>query len=472
MSNNKNNGWSNKAKSYFLDVVLNKENVDKVGLSDKPIPSFVVDWLVSKYSDGNDIDINAINVFIEKYLPEKSMKEEIKHKLMKNGSSKLLDSLKVKVDLVKSEYKAKLSSIGLDNLKINESIINDNPIILHGDTWGQVNLLYKIGDQPGKSEVWVNDFKIMQTGVVDLDYYIENREKFTLEEWIDLLIASIGYDPNYYSFEAKKYMLMRLVPMVQPRVNIIELAPKGTGKSTIFSKFSSSVWLISGGIVTRAQLFFNMKDKVEGILSFYDVIVLDEVQTIKFSNPGEIIGALKGYLQSGEYRVMGHRGTAESGLVILANIKIGIDGKPVNKFVLKDLPDFLQETAFIDRFHGLIPGWELPRIEKKSLVSKGYVLRTDYLSKVFHLFREKNEYNDYVKQHVKSLGDIRDVRSVEQISAGLLKLLYPDLKSIGSIENFEKFCVEPAKELRQLVREQMSIKDSEYKLEIADIDVV
>ena len=131
-----NSSWSEKAKNYFLDVVLNKENVDKVGLSDKPIPSFVVDWLVSKYSDGNDIDINAINSFIVKYLPEKSMKEEIKYKLMKTGSSKLLDSLKVKVDLAKTEYKAKLSSIGLDNLKINESIISNNPIILHGDTWG------------------------------------------------------------------------------------------------------------------------------------------------------------------------------------------------------------------------------------------------------------------------------------------------------------------------------------------------
>jgi ATP-dependent Lon protease len=292
-----------------------------------------------------------------------------------------------------------------------------------------------------------------------------------LEEWIDLLISSIGYNPDYYSFKAKQYMLMRLVPMVQPRVNLIELAPKGTGKSTVFSKISSNVWLISGGIVTRAQLFYNMKDKIEGILAYYDVIVLDEVQTIKFNDPGEIIGALKGYLQSGEYRVMGHRGTADSGLVILANIKIGIDGKPVNKFVLQELPEFLQETAFIDRFHGLIPGWELPRIEKKSLVNSGYVLRTDYLNKIFHSIRNVTDYSDFVKRHVNSNGDVRDVRSVEQISTGLLKLLYPNIECIGSIENFEKYCVDPSKELRQKIREQMAMKDNEYKLNIAEINV-
>lgn len=461
--------WSNKVKEHFLDVTLNKAVVEKIGLRDKPIPSYVVDWLVSRYSNEDEIDINALNAFMEKYLPDKNRREEIKHRLKEGERVKLLDALKVTVDLAKGEDIAILSSLSLGKLKIPPVIVKVNPVLLYGDTWGQIELSYKISEETNRGEVWVEKFKIMQTGEIDFDYFIKQRKYFTLEEWIDMLIASMGYNPDYYTFKQKTYILLRLVPMVQPHVNIIELAPKGTGKSTVFSKLSRYVWLISGGVVTRAQLFYNMKDKTEGIIALYDVIVLDEVQTIKFTEPGEIIGALKGYLESSEYRVMGHRGTAEAGFVILANIQIGSDGFPVNKFVLQELPEFLQETAFIDRFHGIIPGWKIPRIEKISLLSRGYVLRSDYFYEILHLLRKKTECNDFVKMHLRSTGDVRDLRAVEQISTGLLKLLYPDLNV--SIENFEKFCVDIGKELRQLVREQMAIKDREYKREIASIQV-
>jgi len=461
--------WSNKVKEHFIDVTLNKAVVDKIGLRDKPIPSYVVDWLVSRYSNEDEIDINALNAFMEKYLPDKNRREEIKHRIKEGERVKLLDALKVIVDLTKGEDIAILSSLSLGKLKIPPAIVKVNPVLLYGDTWGHIELSYKISEETNRGEVWVEKFKIMQTGEIDFDYFIKQRKYFTLEEWIDMLTASMGYNPDYYTFKQKTYILLRLVPMVQPHVNIIELAPKGTGKSTVFSKLSRYVWLISGGVVTRAQLFYNMKDKTEGIIAFYDVVVLDEVQTIKFTEPGEIIGALKGYLESSEYRVMGHRGTAEAGFVILANIQIGSDGFPVNKFILQELPEFLQETAFIDRFHGIIPGWRIPRVEKKSLISRGYVLRSDYFYEVLHLLRRKTEYSDFVKKHLYSTGDVRDVRAVEQISTGLLKLFYPDLNL--SIENFEKFCVDKGKELRQLVREQMAIKDREYKWEIANIQV-
>jgi len=461
--------WSKKVKEHFPDVALNKAIVEKIGLRDKPIPLYVVDWLVSRYSKEDQIDINALNAFMEKYLPDKNRKERIKHRLKEGEKVKLLDALKVVVDLAKGEDIAILSSLNLGKLRIPPVIVKANPVLLYGDTWGQIELSYKINEEINRGEVWVEKFRIMQTGDIDFNYFVKQRKYFTLEEWIDMLIASMGYNPDYYTLKQKTYILLRLVPMVQPHVNIIELAPKGTGKSTVFSKLSRYVWLISGGVVTRARLFYNMKDKTEGIIALYDVIVLDEVQTIKFTEPGEIIGALKGYLESSEYRVMGHRGTAEAGFVILANIQIGSDGFPVNKFVLQELPEFLQETAFIDRFHGIIPGWKIPRIEKISLLSCGYVLRSDYFYEVLHLLRKKTEYSDFVKIHLHSTGDVRDVRAVEQISTGLLKLFYPDLNV--SIENLEKFCVDTGKELRQLVREQMAIKDREYKQEIARIQV-
>lgn len=461
--------WSNKVKEYFPDVALNKALVEKIGLKDRPIPSYVVDWLTGRYSSEDEVDKNALNAFMEKYLPDKTRKEEIKHRLIDGEKVKLLDALKVSVELSKGEYKGALSSIGLSNLRIPPSIVKSNPIILNGDVWGQVQLSFKINEETEKGEVWVEQFKIMQTGEIDFDYFVQQREHFTLEEWLDMLIASIGFNPSSYSFPQKIYILLRLVPMVQSNVNLMELAPKGTGKSTVFSRLSRYVWLISGGVVTRARLFYNMQANSEGIIAFYDAVVLDEVQTIKFTNPGEIIGALKGYLENCEYRVMGHRGTSEAGFIILANIQIGSDGLPIKKFVLQELPEFLQETAFVDRFHGIIPGWKIPRIEKKSILSEGYVLRSDYFYEILHLLRRKSEYSDFVKLHLHSTGDLRDVRAVERISTGLLKLLYPHLNV--SIENFEKYCVDVGKEVRQLVREQMALKDSEYKLRIADISV-
>ncbi len=462
---------SEKIKKYFSDVVINKALVEKVGLKERPIPSFVVDWLISKYSTEDDIDLNAINSFIEKYMPEKSKKEGIKHRLLTGEKVKLLDGLKVEVDLNVGKYKASLSSVSLSNLQIDPTIVRQYPVLLYGSVWGQVELSYRLNDEGNKNEVYVENFKLMQIGEIDLDYFIEQRRHFTLEEWIDVLIASMGYNPNFYTFDQKMYMLLRLIPMVQSRVNIIELAPKGTGKSTVFSKLSRYVWLISGGVVTRAQLFYNMKDKTEGIIAFYDAVILDEVQTIKFTDPGEIIGALKGYLENGEYRVMGHRGTAESGFVILANIKIGSDGYPINKFLLSELPDFLQETAFLDRFHGIIPGWRLKRIEKETILKIGFAFRADYYYEILNRLRKKTEYDDYVKKHLHTTGDIRDYKAVERVSTGLLKLLYPDL-SIINTDLFEKYCVGYAKEIRQIVRSQLSLKDAEYKKDIAQIEIV
>jgi len=462
------NNWSNKVKDYFPDVALNKAIVEKVGLRDKAIPSYVVDWLVSRYSDGDVVDMNALNMFMERYLPDKTRKEEIKHKLLEGKQVQLLDSVKCLVDLARGEYYGILLGVDLST-RINPSLIRTTPRLLHGDLWGQVKLAYRINDETSRGEVWIDDFKVMQTGDIDLEYFIEQRKHFSLEEWVDMIIASIGYNPDTYSFKQKVYLLVRLATMVYPRLNIMELSPKGTGKSTVFSKLSSYVWLISGGIVTRAKLFYDMSRKAEGILAFYDVVVLDEVQTIKFSEPGEIVGALKGYLESGEYRVMGHRGTADAGLIVLANIQIGSDGYPTNKFILQDLPTFMQETALIDRFHGILPGWLLPRIQKSSLLSAGHVLRSDYFSEILHLLRNRSEHSDFAKSHIHSTGDIRDVRAIERISTGLLKLLYPDLTV--SVDEFDKYCVETAKELRSLLREQMAIKDSEYKRSIATIEV-
>lgn len=266
------------------------------------------------------------------------------------------------------------------------------------------------------------------------------------------------------------WLISRLLPLVQPRVNLIELAPKGTGKSFVFSQLSRHAWLISGGVVTRAQLFYDMQQKSAGVITRYDAIILDEVQTIHFSNPGEIVGALKGYLESGEFRVMQFKGDSEAGLVLLANIPIGSDLRPRDSNYFSVMPDFLQETAFLDRFHGLIPGWQIPRITKESL-GEGMGLKADYFSEVLHALRGRPEYLDYVKTHLYSEGDLRDIRAVERLASGYLKLLFPDL-SCATSKHFEEYCLLPARQLRLEIRHQLATLDPEYKPELARVEVV
>lgn len=214
---------------------------------------------------------------------------------------------------------------------------------------------------------------------------------------------------------------------IEPRLNLIELAPKGTGKSYVLSQLSKYAWLISGGIVTRAKLFYDMHLKTPGVITKYDAVILDEVQTLKLKEEGEIIGALKGFLESGEFRVMGFAGNSEAGFALLANIPIGPDGKPLQSggrygCYFAALPHWLHRpdaTALLDRFHGLIPGWELPRIKHHHL-AEGMGLRADYLSEVLHALRLREEYAEFVSRATHSEGDLRDIKAIQRISSALI----------------------------------------------------
>jgi ATP-dependent Lon protease len=376
------------------------------------------------------------------------------------------------VNLDRGERFLTIPSLDVFNGHVVPSIVDSNPLLLSGSVWGAGRMQYRPTDQGG--EVWMVDFQPMQTALVDLDYYIDQRQLFTIQEWQSLLIQSMGYNPEFYSPQQSAWLIARLSLLVQPRVNLIELAPKGTGKSYIFSQLSKYGWLISGGIVTRAKLFYDMSAKAPGVITKYDTVILDEVQTIRLAEEGEVLGALKGFLESGQFRVMGFSGNSEAGLALLANIPIGSDGKPLESTgrygcYFDTLPHWLHgrdATALLDRFHGLIPGWELPRIEKRHL-AEGMGLRADYLSEVLHALRLRQEYQDFVTQNTTSDGDLRDITAVHRLAAAFLRLLFPDFRVTG--EEFTHFCLEPAKSMRGLIRQQLAGMDSEYKPKLAEI---
>ena len=458
-------------KEYFTDVCIDKSLVKKVGVLGRALPAFVSDWLVSRYSNDGEVDADKIQRFLEKHLPDKQQKNVILNTLLNGEKVKILDSYRVNIDINSGNRDLEIPCLDQSKAKISEKIIDEHPLLLLGNVWGSGTLVRMADDDKKNSGfIWMEKFVPMQTSQVDIEYFIQQRKNFILEQWIDLLVRAMGYNPEAYSKRQKLLLLTRLCPMVQPRVNLIEFAPKGTGKSYIYSQLSKQSWLIGGGTVTRAQLFYHLTTKRAGVISKFDVVVFDEVQTIKLSDPGEIVSALKGYLEYGKTNVMSHEVNGDAGFVLLANIPIDERGKPLYENYFLQMPKWLQgqqATALIDRFHGLIPGWELPRITEK-IIGTDVSLKADYFGEILHSLRSRIDFDYYVNQHTQCSGDIRDYKAVKRVASGLLKLLFPDL-SVVNLDEFEEYCLNLAKEFRGKVRHQLSVLDPEFSDKIADI---
>ncbi|RJQ08449.1 MAG: BREX system Lon protease-like protein BrxL [Bacillota bacterium] len=458
---------------YFGDVSVDKSISRRIGSGDRVIPDYVSDWLISRYSDQGRVDHQRIAAFLARHLPDRKQKQTLLYELRNGGTLKILDSYAVRVNLEQDCLLLEIPSLDVSNAAVVDGIVDQNPMLLVGNVWGSGTLQRRQHQgETDRYEICMTEFRPMQTSIVDLDYYVRVRKEFSLRQWRELLIRSMGYNPEAYSPREQLHLLTRLCPLVQPRINLIELAPKGTGKSHVFSRLSRHAWLISGGVVSRAQLFYNMATKTAGLITRYDTIVFDEIQTIRFSDEGELVGALKGYLEQGEFRVMQYKGSSDASLVLLANIPLTRESTPKQRDLFRRLPSWIQgpgASALLDRFSGLLPGWELSKVSKESLCSS-MALRADYLGEVLHALRLRPEYLDWVKEHTRSAGNIRDITSVERLASAFLRLLFPDLAQV-TMEQFHDHCLQPAIELRSRIREQLALIDDEYSPQMAEVAV-
>ncbi len=458
--------YEEKARRLFGEVCVNKSLVQQAGFGTRSIPAFVSEWIVTRNAPDGVLDAGAqqrIRTFLNKHLPTRDQKEQLKAQLQNGETLTILDQFSVTVDLIKNEYRLSVPCLDEQRAGIERNIVEQFPLLLGSGVWGVGKLQYYPPDHVRtQGQIWMIDFRPMQNARLDLDLYCECRAEFTLQEWRDLLIASMGYNPEAYSTAQQMHMLTRLVPLVQERVNMIELAPKGTGKSFVFLNLSRYARLVSGGKVTAAALFYNNATRQPGLLTHYDLVVFDEAQSISFNNPGEIIGVLKDYLESGSFARGGTQKVESSaGLMLLANIPLDEYKRPRHENLFAELPEFLSETAFIDRIHGILPGWELPRIEQ-SFVATGMGFKADYFGDVLHNLRSRAGYEQIVQRYNAIVGttDRRDIIAISRLATGFCKLLFPH----GRVENddFTAYCLKPAVQLRQRVRDQLSLLDPEY----------
>jgi ATP-dependent Lon protease len=453
----------------FKEFAIDKGLITRLGLSrdDRHIPSYVMDWIVTfavtKVGTNTSRLRDAVVEFIKKHLPSKGEKESIKFRLSQGETLTILDALSVEVKLGNPpEYLASIPCIDEKKARIEAPLLRQNEGLLQSSIWGAAKICHDDSSEHGG--VRVIDFKPMQIGRISLDAFRECRQAFSAEEWVDLLVRTMGYEPGEYSEEEKLWLLCRVIPIVQNRVNMMELAPPGSGKSFVYNNISRHVWLTASQI-SAPVLFYNRQTHTPGLLTRYDLLVLDEAQSLQFSNPSEIQAQLKGYLEQGVYARGDCAATAECGLMLLANIDIQPsprgryrNGKPAFEprrgDYIRRLPNFLLESPLVDRFHGILPGWKIPPFETTQQ-AQGYGLKADYFSEVCHALRSASDIAQAVRARLRLSGGKRDCTAIERLACGLAKLLL-----IGPDDpHFDELVVRPAEEMRRNVRSQLHALD-------------
>jgi len=461
---------NNLVRDVFGHLCIDKSRLPSSGLTSIGVPSFVAEWLLDKIVPGsgslNLAELEKVNNFVTKAFPRKDDRNEIIFDLTQGEVRKLIALMQVRIKLeqggrVIPEPLAQIPVLNLAECSIATEVVERYKMLLRQGIWGKINLAML---PDGKVEVI--GFEPFQCSQVNLQAYAECRAKFNTQEWRDLLLCSIGFNPQHpnYTQEAKTWILARLLPLVESNYHIIELAPKGTGKSFVFENISSKVSLISGGKVTPAQLFINGKTKEVGLLGRHDVVVLDEVQSLTFDNPDEVIGPLKNYLASGRYNRSGFADvSSDCSLVMLANIELDEQLQPRNEDnLIANLPKFFAETALLDRFSGIIPGWQVPKFRREMIASQ-IGLKLDFFGEALLSLRQDNRFMSYVQQHTQfdKSTTVRDQNAIHKSAAGFLKILYPHLDL--TLMDFQRDCLEPACKLRQAIRNSQYYLDDEFR---------
>jgi ATP-dependent Lon protease len=427
------------------------------------VPAYVAEWILDTLAPGQGpvtpAELSKIQAWADRFLPLPDEAKIIKNRLLNGEVVKVLTPVEVEIILTRraKERVAQLKLLGLFDVHIADGIVEEYPDLLKQGMWGVVELM---DTQEG---VALTSFKPMQASV-NLEIFKEKRAAFSLEEWRALLLTSMGYNPWSFSESEKTYLLCRLLPLVEKNLHLLELAPKGTGKSYLFENINPRVRLISGGNVSPAVLFVNNATGQWGLLARFAVVVLDEVQTLKFEKPQEIVGGLKGFLANGRLTRGGlYETSSPCSLVMLANIILDSEQRPVLSPLVKELPEFLQETAFLDRLRGILPGWKVHKLSGESF-AQGVGLKSDFFGDALLALREDVSTNQFANRAIVLKGKKlykRNEDAVRLLASGLMKLQFPHGQI--SLDEFEIYCARPAAELRQLVWDQLYMLDAEYR---------
>ena len=453
-----------KTQKYLKDRVVLKP-LTRWNEAYKEFPRYVMEYLVARYVDPMNpvVGQQKIDRILNEHYVESSAKELIKSQIKEKGEYPLLGQLQARLDAGRDHYWAEVPALGDNFVRLSRRVLKEyGDVLLSGGAWGTMVVEYDAHyELKGRIyPFYIREFDPFQITRLDVEDHIEKRQYFADEEWIDLLIQSIGFHPQNLSYREKILMLLRLVPFVEANYNLVELGPRETGKTYTYRNTSSRSFVISGGRATPATLFYNQATKRLGILGQKDVVFFDEIANTRFDDPDATISILKDYMQTGKFSRGPLEFSAQASIVIAGNIDTDIKKKkPANHYLhlFETLPvELSNDSAFLDRIHAFIPGWELPKIRPENY-ALGYGFVTDYLAEIFTRLRRRN-YQTIVNAKVK-FGKMtgRNQDAISKTTAGLLKLIFPHKSPETILDEEFTSCFDIAVECRQRIIDQLAI---------------
>ena len=459
-----------KLKEFFADMIVLK-NPQRAGFfKELNMPSFMRDWVVMKFSDDEgNIDQESVQKYVKRYVPSKEDFEQMKFNLTNGETISILTRIRVSVDIKTGETMFEMPDFG--DIKsgaggvIEKQVVErwQNTLLRENENWGIIELTWMqdFSKKRLSGFIKMTNYKPFCPYSVDLEDYKEGRKSFTTDEWIDVLISAADYNSSGFDSKEKKLtFLQRLLPFVEKNLNIIELAPPGTGKSYLFGQISRFGWLVSGKS-TRAQLIYNKTNKREGVVAYKDYVALDEIREADYMKDAEMHSSLQQIMEKGSFNADdGHHVIVDAAIVFLGNIT----GTRMNEhtFMFEELPLPFHRAPFLDRLHGFIKGWELPRMND-DMKANGWALNSEYFSSILHELRNTSSYRSIVEEmlYIPPKSDTRDTEAIRKICTAFTKLIFPHVDSAKDIspEDFDAYCLKPAKAMRSIIREQMGHAD-------------
>jgi ATP-dependent Lon protease len=456
----------NNVKNIFPEngVVINKS----ISNNFRKLPNFVSDYLVSQLVDPTnpEIGIQKITKILEENFIDSDKKELVKSRIKELGRYSFLGNINCRFDQNKNEYFASVNVLEDNNIRISPDVLEKyGDILLTTGCYGSLLVAFEPFTLTKKKNYpfIIIDFVPFQITNININSYIEKRKNFLTDEWIDIIINSIGFNPEYLTREQKLLYVCRLTPFVESNLNTIELGGTETAKTHIYRNLSQYGILLSGSNPSMASLFYNKLRRTVGILCKKDCVIFDEISGTKF-NDEELINSLKDFMNSGKFSRDRVELTSGCSVVFIGNIDTDTNKQEVKNYyhhLFTPLPVKIRnDRAFLDRIHGFLPGWKLPRISVSSL-SSDYGFMADYISEIFHRFRDI-DYSDIIKSKIKfDNSSFRNQQAVTKLCSALIKIIYPD-KNITDSELNEILNI--AIDLRQRVIDQLGIiAPSEFK---------
>ena len=440
---------------HFAGRVVRKD-LTKLLKEGANVPVYVLEYLLGMYCAVDDEAViqegmaTVKQILADNYVrPDEA--EKVKSKIKELGNYKVIDKVTVKLNEKKDIYEAILSNLGVKGIEVGSTTIKKYEKLLVGGIWCILNLQYLYDEGSKSSPFVISELKPIQMPNLDLEAVFEGRKVFTEDQWIDVLLRSTGLEPTNFEERVKWHLIARLIPLVENNYNLCELGPRGTGKSHIYKEISPNSILVSGGQTTVPNLFYNMSSRMVGLVGVWDVVAFDEVAGIKFKDQ-DGVQIMKDFMASGSFSRGRDVINANAAMVFVGNINQSVEVLVKTGHLFEPFPEEMIDSAFFDRMHAYLPGWEIPKMRPEYLTDQ-YGLIVDFLAEFFREMR-KRSFTDAIDQHFKIGNNLnqRDVIAVRKGVSGLLKLLYPHG---GFDKDAVERCLIYALENRRRVKEQL-----------------